>query len=544
MNSESKEPIKNKIVDILLNVRFLILIFFLLISFFTINYSFNSNGVVINGIAPNSLAQKAGIDFDSTKTPRNFEKIISINNIEIQNVSQFYDVLNSFKGNETLIIKTNLNQNGYQINIGDVENNSIKDLIGISVREAVSSNIRLGIDLEGGSRLILKPEKNLTSDQFDLLIQNIQNRLDVYGASGTKVNKLEDAFSKEKYVIVESISSNKNDIYELISRQGHFEAKIGNDTIFTGDNVLQVFTDAQHSRLEGCSQNSEGKFTCSFSFVIEIDNNATDAFFKKTSSLESNGAYLSEKVCFFLDNKNITCLNIASTFKYKKIPNPQISVSGNAYYDKEKAIDSAKKEMKFLQTVLSTKQLNSKLDIVESFSITASKGAELLKNALIVGLTSVLLVAGVIALRYRHFSIFISICFALIAELIIILGISAFMRVAIDLAAIGGLIAAIGTGVDDQIIITDEYFRKRKRNLKSRQKIKAALFIIMISYLTTVAAMLPLYFAGLKILQGFAFMIIIGVSIGVFITRPAYAAILRILMTTRKERKEEDEEEN
>ena len=65
----------------------------------------------------------------------------------------------------------------------------------------------------------------------------------------------------------------------------------------------------------------------------------------------------------------------------------------------------------------------------------------------------------------------------------------------------------------------------------------------MISYLTTVAAMIPLYFAGLKILQGFAFMIIIGVTIGVFITRPAYAAILRIIMTTRVQRKQEAEED-
>ena len=65
----------------------------------------------------------------------------------------------------------------------------------------------------------------------------------------------------------------------------------------------------------------------------------------------------------------------------------------------------------------------------------------------------------------------------------------------------------------------------------------------MIAYFTTLAAMVPLYFAGLKILQGFAFMIIIGVTVGVLITRPAYAAYLRIITTTRQERKEEEEEE-
>jgi preprotein translocase subunit SecD len=54
--------------------------------------------------------------------------------------------------------------------------------------------------------------------------------------------------------------------------------------------------------------------------------------------------------------------------------------------------------------------------------------------------------------------------------------------------------------------------------------------------------MVPLYVAGLQLLQGFAFMIIIGVSVGVFITRPAYAAFLRIMKTTRAERKEEEEQ--
>ncbi len=39
-------------------------------------------------------------------------------------------------------------------------------------------------------------------------------------------------------------------------------------------------------------------------------------------------------------------------------------------------------------------------------------------------------------------------------------------------------------------------------------------------------------------------MIIVGITIGVFITRPAYAAMLRIMMTTRKRREEEDKEED
>ena len=47
------------------------------------------------------------------------------------------------------------------------------------------------------------------------------------------------------------------------------------------------------------------------------------------------------------------------------------------------------------------------------------------------------------------------------------------------------------------------------------------------SWMTTVAAMLPLFSIGLQILRGFALTTIIGVTIGVAVTRPAYASLIR-----------------
>jgi len=48
----------------------------------------------------------------------------------------------------------------------------------------------------------------------------------------------------------------------------------------------------------------------------------------------------------------------------------------------------------------------------------------------------------------------------------------------LDLAAIAGILAAVGTGVDDQIVITDEALKGARvaRNWKSRMK--NAFFII------------------------------------------------------------------
>jgi preprotein translocase subunit SecD len=43
--------------------------------------------------------------------------------------------------------------------------------------------------------------------------------------------------------------------------------------------------------------------------------------------------------------------------------------------------------------------------------------------------------------------------------------------------------------------------------------------------------MIPLLFAGAGLLKGFAITTIIGVTNGVFVTRPAFAEMMRILVT-------------
>jgi len=98
------------------------------------------------------------------------------------------------------------------------------------------------------------------------------------------------------------------------------------------------------------------------------------------------------------------------------------------------------------------------------------------------------------------------------------------------LAAIAGLIASVGTGVDDQIVIADEVLNKEESSANWKEHIKKAFFVIMAAYFTTVAAMLPLLKAGAGLLTGFAIVTIAGVTIGVFITRPAFASIVKNLL--------------
>ena len=111
------------------------------------------------------------------------------------------------------------------------------------------------------------------------------------------------------------------------------------------------------------------------------------------------------------------------------------------------------------------------------------------------------------------------------SEAFITLGVAALISWNLDAPSIAGIIAGLGTGVNDQIVIIDESVSNKGISL--RERIKRALFIIFGAFFTIVAAMLPLFWAGAGMLRGFAITTIIGVTAGVLITRPAFAELIR-----------------
>lgn len=140
-------------------------------------------------------------------------------------------------------------------------------------------------------------------------------------------------------------------------------------------------------------------------------------------------------------------------------------------------------------------------------------------------LIAILAVSATIAVRYRRLFLVVPIIFTTLAELFIILSIIGLIGT-VDLAAVAGMIAVIGTGVDAQIIITDEVLAGAgEQTLKL--KLGHAFFIIWADAGLLVIAMLPLLFSTTLIsIIGFAESTILGVLFGAFITRPAYGAII------------------
>ena len=124
------------------------------------------------------------------------------------------------------------------------------------------------------------------------------------------------------------------------------------------------------------------------------------------------------------------------------------------------------------------------------------------------------------------------------SEVIIILGFTVLVGFQLDLPTIAGIIAVIGTGIDHLIIITDEVLAggSMPPDKVYRSRLTKAFAIIFSAAATVLVAMSPLLIMGFGALRGFAVITIVGVLIGVFIARPAYAEVIQGMLVEDTEK--------
>jgi preprotein translocase subunit SecD len=192
---------------------------------------------------------------------------------------------------------------------------------------------------------------------------------------------------------------------------------------------------------------------------------------------------------------------------------------------------AAKAERDENRIFLSSGNLPAKAVVESKSQFPASLGEKFLEYSFLIGVLSICVVAVIIFIRYRQLFIVLPVIVTGMSEMIIILGVAALVNWQLDLPAVAGIIAAVGTGVDNQIVITDETIKRReeqKKVVSVFERIRRAFFIIFTSAATLIAVMIPVF--SIQALKGFAFMTIIGVLIGIFITRPAYAKIIEELL--------------
>jgi len=569
-----------KVKKIFTNARVIILLVAIVLSIVAIHPAPWKTGVAIRTILMNSSANVGGITSPKPTTPPMSREVIQfINNVPIEDLNDYYDIVDNLQINKTIQIITNKERYRFTtiektetIELNETENKTISEIIqvnetingtaqlvnrtvnktitvpkvevirygvpediGLRVYQAPTTNLRKGLDLQGGTRVLLQPETKISEDNLTFLIDNMERRLNVYGLSDLTIRKAGD-LSGNQYILVEIAGANEEEVKELLAKQGKFEAKIGNETVFMGGrDITYVCRSADCAGIDprGCSKAGDG-WACRFRFSIRLTQDAADRQADLTKDLnvitENDQDYLSEKLILYLDDKQVDELNIGSDLKGRPVTDIEISGPGIGLTEQEAAYN-ALMNMKKQQTVLTTGSLPIKLNIIKTDTISPILGEEFVRNALFVGLIAIAAVVVVVFIRYRNLKVALPMLVTSLSEVIILLGFASLIGWNLDLAAIAGIIIVVGTGIDHQIIITDETIRGEKGSIFNwKERIKRAFFIIMAAYLTTFVAMIPLMFAGAGLLKGFAITTIIGISIGVFITRPAYATVVELLV--------------
>ncbi|MCX8195061.1 MAG: hypothetical protein N3G22_03075 [Candidatus Micrarchaeota archaeon] len=204
------------------------------------------------------------------------------------------------------------------------------------------------------------------------------------------------------------------------------------------------------------------------------------------------------------------------------VPNFAYTINGPASGSTpaERAKDALRKE-KEVESILKGGALPVQISIGSKTVVPAPLGAEFLRLSLIGILFSLVAISLMVSLRYRNLKIVLPMIFISLAELTILMAIIGAFT--IDLAAMAGILAAIGVGIDAQIVVTDELLKKEE---ETRKRMEKAFGIITTSVTVAVVAMLPLLlFSGLVEVIGFATATILGALLGLFISRPAYGAI-------------------
>ncbi|RKD95749.1 preprotein translocase subunit SecD [Halopiger aswanensis] len=386
----------------------------------------------------------------------------------------------------------------------------------------------------------------VTEQTRNQLVQTIQDKINAAGLSGGNVY-VEDRVGEGNYIVTEVPNMAPSELRELLSERGtvelwaYYPAENGthtNETILLGENIVNVDPPTQRERGSG------------YQVPVQVSEEAAPGFQSRLNELGFTGVGQGQcnirgdgqGVNFNHEGSQyclITVVDGEPVDAHSMGPRLADNMQSGTWQDDPSFFMGTPtyEEAQSLSINLRAGALPAPLDFnnEQVYSLQPSLADQFKLYSLFIGLLSVVAVSGVVFLRYRDPKVAAPMILTATAEVAILLGFVAAIRMPIDLSHVAGFIAVIGTGVDDLVIIADEVMDEgdvsSQRVFESR--FRKAFWVIGAAAATTIIALSPLAVLSLGDLRGFAIITILGVLIGVLITRPAYGDILQRLLTDK-----------
>ncbi len=359
----------------------------------------------------------------------------------------------------------------------------------------------------------LKFREGVTTETRDMTKDILSDKLNSLGLKDIPVRTV-----GEDYILIDFAGIDLATAKDIAEKPGKFEIRIqtiGNDSVHVlyGDNIESVGVPGFH----------DGQWHTPFR-LTETGALALQRIAIETGASDNPEAHW---INMYLDDNEVYSAPLSPSAADRLKQFPIYAWESSTGGDEESKIQAEQ-----LQIHLRAGALPVNVELVGSGQVDAALGKQFKTQSVIAGLLSLLAVAFVVFRRYHQKEILMPMVATSICEVFMILGFAGAVGWQLDLPSIAGIIAAIGTGIDHLVIITDEvlYEGKLPSTKIYLERITKAFGIIFAAAATTTIAMSPLVVMGFGALKGFAITTIIGVLIGVLIARPVYGIVIKELL--------------
>ncbi len=390
--------------------------------------------------------------------------------------------------------------------------------------------------------------QGVTEETREAAVNVVQGKVDEAGLSGGSARQVRDEVSGQHFILVEVPGEGRQDVIDLLEQRGTVRIDIYYPDGSAEDGYSRdrgVLTSDDFDNIGTAARDEQSRPYVPLS-VVNTETNPGAAQFEDAAANRgvaqpggSTCTYSQEPVgetrdpCLLLvvNDEVINAFGMQPSLARSMMNgewslDPQFRLTTNSFT-----------EAQTVSVSLRAGALPAQLAIDQGSTsfISPAQGDDFQTLSLLTGVIAVFGVAGMVFLRYRQLEVAVPMIVTGLSEVFALLGFASLLGYPIDLAVIAGFIAVVGTGVDDLIIIADEVMSQGE--VSSRKvfdsRFRKAFWVIGAAAATTILAMSPLMVLSLGDLSGFAIFTILGVLVGVLITRPAYGDILRTLLTDR-----------
>ena len=356
----------------------------------------------------------------------------------------------------------------------------------------------LGLDLVGGSRLVLEAEPSsdvpkITPEVMDSLQYAIENRVNALGVGETNVQKIGE---KRLMVEIPNITDTKK-AKEFLGETAQLEFKEPGRIINDMQEWIPTGLTGKDLKKAAVSTSTTGEWVV----TLEFDTNGSKKFADLTRKL------VGKQMAIFFNGELQSAPRIN-----EEIVGGHAQITGGRDNGFEYA--EAKKMVDFLNAGA----LPVGAKIIEENSVGPSLGAESIQKSKFAGMIGIGLVMLFMIFYYRAPGVIASI--ALCIYSVLAFAIFKIIPVTLTLAGIAGFILSIGMAVDANILI----FERTKEELKTGRSLFTAInsgfdrafTSIFDSNMSTIITCVILYLLGTGTVKGFALTLAIGVLISMF----------------------------